>query len=380
MYYIGLMSGTSIDGIDAALLRFPPPGGIALTATHTHAYPPEVRTQIESLLRSGDNEVERFGHLDHRLGELFAEAVNAVLHQAGVRAAEVVAIGSHGQTVRHCPAGTNPFSLQAGSPAVIAERTGITTVADFRAADIAAGGQGAPLVPAFHQALFQAAGHGRVILNIGGIANITWLPPDVAQPVLGFDTGPGNTLLDNWIARQCGEPYDRDGRWAATGRPVPELLEQLLDDPYFARPAPKSTGREYFHLEWLDRHLRAFARPTAPADVQATLVGLTAGGIARAVQSLHGMEEVFVCGGGAHNRTLMARLAHDLGGIKLETTAAIGLHPDWVEAAAFAWLAYRTLQGQTGNLPSVTGARHAAILGGIYPAPGRAQAGITASR
>ncbi len=380
MHYIGLMSGTSADGIDAALLQFPPAGGFALTATHKHPYPPEIRAQIESLLQPGGNEIERFGHLDHRLGELFAEAAGIVLHQAGVDAAAVAAIGSHGQTVRHGPAGANPFSLQAGNPAVIAERTGITTVADFRAADIAAGGQGAPLVPAFHRALFQTAGHGRVILNIGGIANITWLPPDTALPVLGFDTGPGNTLLDNWIARQCGEPYDRDGRWAATGRPMPELLEQLLDDPYFTRPAPKSTGREYFHLEWLDRHLRAFARPTAPEDVQATLVDLTAASIARSVQSLRGAGEVFVCGGGVHNRTLMARLAHDLDGIRLETTDAIGLHPDWVEAAAFGWLAYRTLQGHAGNLPSVTGARHAAILGGIYPAPGRAQAGISVSR
>lgn len=374
MLYIGLMSGTSADAIDAALVRLPPAGerGIELVAVHKHPLPPEIRRRIQALTRPGAaaDELEEAGALDTLLGELFAEAALALLAKAKRRPEEVRAIGSHGQTLRHRPDGSAPFTLQIGNPAMIAERTGITTVADFRRRDLAAGGQGAPLVPAFHRHVFHVPGRARAILNIGGIANLTYLPAEPQGEVRGFDTGPGNTLLDQWIQRHRGEDYDRDGQWAAGGRVVPALLEALLADPYFARPPPKSTGREYFHLGWLERHLAAAASPApAPQDVQATLLRLTARSAARALREfLPPVEELYVCGGGAHNSALLAALAEELAGIPVRTTEALGLAPDWVEAAAFAWLAHQTLAGRPGNLPSVTGARREVVLGGIYKA------------
>ena len=325
-------------------------------------------------MRTGANEVERMGELDMALGELFAAAANAVIKKSGLAPKDIRAIGSHGQTIRHRPRAAHPFTLQIGNPSVIAERTGITTVADFRARDIAAGGQGAPLVPAFHRHVFHSPQRHRVIVNIGGIANITCLPADAAQPVTGFDTGPGNTLLDQWIRHRQGRSHDDNGQWAAAGRASNELLEQLLADPYFAAPPPKSTGREHFNLEWLQGHLKRLAAPPADADVQATLMQLTAGTIAGAIRRfLPETQEAYVCGGGAHNRALMAALTGNLSGIKVATTEALGLPPDWVEAAAFAWLAHQALQGQPGNVPSVTGAKRAVILGGIYPGGLRTQ-------
>lgn len=379
MFYIGLMSGTSADGIDAVLVTIPSgqeAGGegretknekLALIAAHTQPYPAELRQKIRALARPVPGELDLAGELDNRLGELFAQAALALLAKTGVRPAQVRAIGSHGQTLRHRPGGSHPFTLQVGNPAIIAERTGITTVADFRRRDMAAGGQGAPLAPAFHRYQFHADGRHRAILNIGGLANVTYLPPDPPH-TLGFDTGPGNALLDEWALRHLGQPYDEDGRWAAAGRPVAALLAALRQDPYFARTPPKSTGREHFHLGWLEAHLDALALAPAPVDVQATLLRLTAGTIAEAIRTfLPRTDEVFVCGGGAHNRALMAALQEELAGVPVQTTEALGLHPDWVEAAAFAWLAHQAVEGRPGNVPRATGACREVVLGGIYP-------------
>ena len=284
------------------------------------------------------------------------------LQDAGVTPAEVAAIGSHGQTLRHLPGATHPFTLQIGDPWRIALGTGIRTIADFRRADLALGGQGAPLAPAFHDWLFRATGTARVVLNLGGIANVTILPADDA-PATGFDTGPGNTLLDGWIARHRGETLDRDGDWSASGRVATDLLDRLLADPYFAAPPPKSTGFEYFNVRWLQA---AGADAFEPADVQATLAQLTAETVAAAVRGTGGVADLLVCGGGVHNLDLLARLAAALPGVAVRSTAEAGLEPDWVEGAAFAWLAMRRIRRLPGNLPSVTGASGPAILGASY--------------
>jgi anhydro-N-acetylmuramic acid kinase len=365
MHYIGLMSGTSVDGIDAALVSIPPAGNFSLLTTHQHPLPEAVRTAIHALMQPGGNEIDREGELDMQLGRLFAAAANALLKKSGKQASEIRAIGSHGQTIRHRPHAAHPFTRQIGNPSVIAEETGIVTVADFRARDMAAGGQGAPLVPTFHAGLFRKNNVNRAIVNLGGIANITWLPGDSHAPVIGFDTGPGNTLLDQWVARHRGESHDHGGAWAASGKVQDELLARLLGDDYFQQAAPKSTGREHFHLEWLTQRL---AGAEAPQDVQATLAELTARTIAAALQTLLPQVpvEVYICGGGAHNHDLLERLRARLGKTMLASTSVLGLDPDWVEAAAFAWLAHQTLAGHPGNLPSVTGARRAVVLGGIY--------------
>ena len=367
MHYIGLMSGTSVDAIDAVLIDIDAPRRFELIAVHQHPFPRETRGRIQALMHAGADELDRAGALDIELGRLFAEAADRVRDKAGLRARDIRAIGSHGQTLRHTPQGRFPCTLQIGNAAVIAEATGIDTVADFGARDIAAGGQGAPLVPAFHRWLFQKTGTHRAVINIGGIANLTYLPADPSQPVLGFDTGPGNTLLDRWIEKHRGQAYDPAGDWAVGGRVSTALLAVLLADPYFARRPPKSTGLDYFHLSWLESHLQRVGE-LAPQDVQATLVELSARSIAQALVQLEQLDEAYLCGGGAHNDALVAALKHDIGSVPLATTEALGLAPDWVEAAAFAWLAHQTLEGLPGNLPSVTGARHPVILGGIYKA------------
>ena len=366
------MSGTSVDGIDAALVAIDGPGQIRLLATHQHPYPPEVRAQIVSLTLAvsgeGDphsSELERAGELDMVLGRLFADAANRVRQKTALHTSDIHAIGSHGQTLRHRPRAAHPFTIQIANPSVIAEHTGITTVADFRARDIAAGGQGAPLVPAFHHWLFHRPGSARVIVNIGGIANVTYLPKMPSMPVIGFDTGPGNTLLDQWIEKHQGSHYDLDGKWAASGNISGPLLANLLDDPYFAEAPPKSTGREHFNLAWLNHYLRATANLSA-VDVQASLAELTVSAIVQSIRGLGDVDEVYICGGGAHNRHLMRRLQHQLHPVPVVDTTSLGLHPDWVEAVAFAWLAHQTLEGRSGNLPSVTGATHGVILGGIF--------------
>lgn len=357
------MSGTSMDGIDAVVATFSEKGVQLLGALH-HPYPDVLRDELLVAIHT-DIGVSEIGRLDRRVGECFRDAAAGVIREAGVSAADVAAIGSHGQTIRHEPNGPAPYSLQIGDAATIALGTGIKTVADFRRADIAAGGQGAPLVPPFHQWLFANPQRNRVIVNIGGIANVTILRTD-GSPATGFDTGPGNTLLDRWIQQNKQQNFDDGGAWAASGSVDNGLLQRCLDFEYFSALPPKSTGFEQFNLDWLRSHN---IDGCAPADVQATLCELTARTIAdEIVQHAPGTADVFTCGGGAHNRELMRRLAQNLPDSALDTTAAVGLHPDWVEATAFAWLAMRTLHNQTGNLPSVTGATRKVVLGAIHSA------------
>jgi len=362
-YFIGLMSGTSLDSIDAALVDLSQ--GFKLLASHSTPITDALRERILKLTQPGDNEIELMGRLDTELARSFATAVLELLHKCNLSVDQIQAIGSHGQTLRHRPEAG--FTLQIGDPSLITELTGITTVADFRRRDIAAGGQGAPLVPAFHHALFSQAGTNRIIINIGGMANLTLLPGNIDKPVTGFDTGPGNVLMDSWIAQHLNLPYDADGNWARQGRVLPDLLQQLLREPFFQQPAPKSTGRELFNMEWLSRHLAAQPHTTEPCDVQATLTELTAVTIADAVanQPLSN-PDLFLCGGGSHNALLKERLQALLPDHAIDTTEALGLDPDWVEAAAFAWLASRALEKRSGNLPAVTGASGERILGGIY--------------
>lgn len=364
--YLGLISGTSLDAVDAALVDFAVQP-LRPVAFHSHPFPADLRNALLALCHDGDgDELRRMAQLDVQVGKLFADAALALLQDAAVPPNAVVAIGSHGQTVRHEPASEPPFTVQIGDPNHIAQRTGITTVADFRRRDIAAGGQGAPLVPAFHAALLQVPEEDRVVLNVGGMANITVLPRDPRHAVRGFDTGPGNVLMDSWAQRHLGAPRDDNGRWAASVEPDAQLLAALLDDAYFKRPPPKSTGREYFNLTWLESHLKRSA--VSPAAVQSSLCALTAISAARDIAAYApATKRVLVCGGGIHNATLMQRLAAELSGIAVESTAILGLDPDWVEALAFAWLAKQTLDGQSGNLPAVTGASAAVVLGGIYP-------------
>ena len=365
MHYIGMMSGTSVDGIDAVLVSISSNHQCSLLTTHQHPFPPGIRDEIQALMQPGTNEIDREGELDIQLGKLFAEAAKGLLAKSGIEASEVRAIGSHGQTIRHRPHAKFPFSRQIANPSVIAEETGITTVADFRARDLAAGGEGAPLVPAFHSWVFRKPAVNRVIVNIGGIANITWLPKDADSHVIGFDTGPGNTLMDQWISQYQSAPYDSNGAWAKTGQIQIDLLNRLLKDEYFAKRPPKSTGREYFNLDWLRMKISGHA---TPVDIQSTLAELTAESIAQGIQLLpDSVDEIYVCGGGSHNQYLLSRLQEKLPALPIHTTKVLGIDPDWVEAAAFAWLAYQTLTGHTGNLPSVTGARQAVLLGGIYP-------------
>jgi anhydro-N-acetylmuramic acid kinase len=368
--YLGLISGTSADAIDAALVSFEPT--IQLHASLALPYPSALRAQILRLAQ-GDGRValDELGELDGRIASAFAAAANALLRKANVPASAVRAIGSHGQTLRHRPLLAQPYSLQLGDPNLIAEHTGITTVADFRRRDIAAGGQGAPLAPAFHAAMLAPIATPRVVLNLGGIANITILPgnPPVSKqcaPLLGFDTGPASCLLDAWAERHLGQPYDTDGAFAASGTIDAELLARLKSDPYFAAPPPKSTGREVFHLPWLQSHLQGLA--VTPNNVQATLLALTAETIAEAIRAYAAdTREVFVCGGGVHNSRLRQALAHSLAPVSVDSVATLGVDPDFVEAMLFAWLARERIEVRAvSNIDTVTGARGPRLLGGIY--------------
>jgi anhydro-N-acetylmuramic acid kinase len=352
--YVGLMSGTSLDAIDAVLLRCG--ARMTLVANHNHTLPDDVRQRILALCLPGDNEIDRMGELHVVLGELFAEATLTLLAQANVRATDVRAIGSHGQTIRHRP-GAAGFSVQIGSADIIATRTGISVVTDFRNRDMALGGQGAPLVPAFHRAMWGHLGHVAIV-NVGGMANLTVLHQGEVR--CGFDTGPGNVLMDLWAQQHLGHPFDRNGAWAASGTVQPALLDRLQRDPYFAAPPPKSTGREHFNEGWLTSRLRN----ESAADVQATLLELTASSI-NAALSTHDVERVLVCGGGAHNHGLMRRLGV-LSGKPVQVTDDVGMPADWVEGAAFAWLARARLHGLPGNVCSVTGAQRPAVLGAVY--------------
>ncbi|NOZ10312.1 MAG: anhydro-N-acetylmuramic acid kinase [Gammaproteobacteria bacterium] len=367
MNYIGLMSGTSADGIDAALVQISNDGKVSLLATHALTYPNPIREAVLAFKHTADNEIDRAGRLNVVLGELFAQAALDLLKEQGLASDKVSAIGSHGQTLRHQPTGPHPYSIQVADPATIVERTGITTVADFRTRDIAAGGQGAPLASAFHRAAFHNPNQNRVILNIGGIANVTSLPRDPNDPVVGFDTGPGNTLMDGWTQRHKNQRFDTNGGWAQQGTVSVALLELLLDHPYFAEQAPKSTGPEEFNLQWLDKIIKKIPSILSAEDIQATLLQLTARSITQAVsQDLPKTHAVYVCGGGTHNTTLMSVLQQEWGDTPVATTSELGIDPDWIEACAFAWLAWRTLNGKSGNVASVTGAQHEVPLGAIW--------------
>jgi anhydro-N-acetylmuramic acid kinase len=365
---LGLISGTSLDAVDAAACEFDAEGRfVRLLGTHGEAYPAALRQELLDLQRRPDSPItlRDVARLDAGIGDCFAQAALTLIERLGLRTDAVAAIGSHGQTLFHDPIAIRS-SLQLGDPNRIAARTGICTIGDFRRADMAHGGQGAPLMPAFHEAVFSSA-QPRVVANIGGISNITVLPGRADAPVFGFDTGPGNALLDDWIARARGLPYDRDGAWAAGAEPDTDLLAACLQDSYFALPAPKSTGRDYFNLDWLLGHARAASLDAAV--VQRTLLELTVETLCRAIEiEAPAVQELFVCGGGARNAYLMRRLAERLPALRVADTGAQGLDPDWVEAAGFAWLAWRTLRGLPGNLPSVTGAQRAVILGGVYKA------------
>jgi anhydro-N-acetylmuramic acid kinase len=359
--YIGIMSGTSLDGIDAALVAFES-SACQLKHTQFLAYPDSLKADLMALHEPQHNELEASCILGCRLAHLYADAIKQLLIKAKVNTADIAAIGCHGQTIRHRP--ELGFTLQIGNNALLAELTNISVVGDFRSRDIAAGGQGAPLVPAFHQAIFGSTKVNRAIVNIGGIANITYLGKN--GDVLGFDTGPGNMLLDSWTKLKIDKDYDKNGDWAASGVVLQTLLSGMLAEPYFALNPPKSTGRDLFNEHWLKQHqLYPHLRPQ---DVARTLVALTVHTIHDAIaQNCDNVEEVYVCGGGAHNALLMSELKNILGSRLLTTTDALGVGVDWVEAAAFAWLAKQTIDNKPSNLPAVTGAKGLRVLGAVFP-------------
>lgn len=371
--YIGVMSGTSLDGVDIALMDFRQ--SPKLLNAEVMPIPKDLRDDLTQLVKIGETTLQKLGELDHRLGLLYADSINQFLQKQSLLPENIQAIGCHGQTVWHAPQGNFPFTMQLGDMNLLAAKTGITVVGDFRRKDMAFGGQGAPLVPAFHQALFADPKQIVAVVNIGGISNVSLLIPN--QPVIGYDIGAGNTLLDSWIEKHQGKRFDNDAEWAKQGRVEPELLAELLNDPFFAKLPPKSTGREQFNLSWLEQKL---AKVTAcngkafPAiDVQATLVEFTAQSIANDLTKMVSQPNLpcllLICGGGARNPLLMERLHALMPNWKVSTTTEYGINVDDVESAAFAWLAYQRINGLAGNLPSVTGATQAVSLGAIFPYP-----------
>jgi len=367
--FIGLMSGTSLDGVDGVVASFD--GGVTVHAHASASFDPALRAELLALNQpQGVDELHRAALAANGLSRHYAEVVRQLLSQTGLAVSSIRAVGAHGQTVRHQPGAVDGtgYTLQLNNPALLAELTGMPVACDFRSRDVAAGGQGAPLVPAFHAALFGRPDEARAALNLGGIANLSLLPGD-HSPIRGFDCGPANALLDHWCQQHRGTPFDAGGAWAASGTVRPELLQRLLAEPYFAQPIPKSTGRDLFHPQWLAQHLRPEDLSADPRDVQATLAELTAQSCAEALR-LHAPEvqRLIVCGGGAANADLMERLALHLPGVAIDSSASHGLPPQQVEATAFAWLAQRLLAGEPGNLPAVTGARGMRVLGALYPA------------
>jgi anhydro-N-acetylmuramic acid kinase len=353
------MSGTSLDGIDAVFVDLSHPKPLQL-AQYYLPFDDTLKNDLLALHLPGHNELHQSQVIGNQLARLYAKSISSLLSQTDITATQIHAIGCHGQTIRHCP--EHGYSLQIGNAAVLAELTGITVVSDFRSRDIAAGGQGAPLVPAFHDHMLRHSEIHRVIVNIGGISNLTNLPPRAAAT--GFDCGPGNLLMDTWCMQHLGKPYDDNGAWAASGKVLPALLEQMLAEPYFALPPPKSSGRDLFNLAWLQNKLTGNERAE---DVQTTLLELTCRSIALAIQKhCRGATEIYLCGGGAHNQTLHNRLAALLPDCNVKTTNSLGVDSDYLEAIAFAWLAQQALHGKPANLPLVTGARHPCILGAVY--------------
>ncbi|NMH59756.1 anhydro-N-acetylmuramic acid kinase [Alteromonas ponticola] len=365
-YYIGLMSGTSMDGVDAVLCDLSHDHVYTRHCSSLH-YPDDLLSQLTALCSPAEDEVDRMARADRKVAHVFADAVNQLLAATNLKPVDIVAIGSHGQTVRHQPTSSSQsgYSVQIGDPNTIATLTGIDVIADFRRRDIAEGGQGAPLVPAFHHKVFGSSATSRVIVNVGGIANVTYLPANETAAVTGFDTGPGNRLMDYWCQQHQGKRFDEDGRWAASGESNVDLLNTMLKDPYFHRSAPKSTGREYFNEHWLAQFESLNTLPAK--DVQATLLSLTAQSIANAIATFKPVSELYVCGGGAFNQHLLAKLSQQTG-IQVQSTQQLGVNPQWVEGAAFAWLAWAFNHRIAGNLPDVTGARKSCVLGALYPA------------
>lgn len=358
------MSGTSLDGVDAVLVDFnqKPP---QLINSHSHEISPKLKEKLLDIIKPDwTGSLATVGVLHQQLGKLFADSVNQLLQLSKINSSEVTAIGSHGQTLWHQPQGEYPFSLQLGDANLIAELTNITTIADFRNRDIAAGGQGAPLVPAFHREFLAHSDKNRVILNIGGIANITTLPAaNRNKKASGFDTGPGNGLIDAWIQKQKNINYDKGGNWGKSGKILPEVIDKLLNDNYFSLSPPKSTGKEVFNLAWLKQRLGAELIANKPENIQATLTELTAKTISGSIDNC---DELFVCGGGIHNQFLQERLQHHLPKTVIASTTILGIDPDWMEAIAFSWLAKQAIEGKPGNLPEVTGASGSRVLGAIY--------------
>ncbi|MGX2974609.1 anhydro-N-acetylmuramic acid kinase [Ursidibacter arcticus] len=369
-YYIGVMSGTSLDGVDLALMDFAqmPP---TLIASDFTSMPEPLRFTIGEIVKKGEVTLQQLGEVDHQLGLLYAECINQFLEKLGLKNAQIEAIGCHGQTIWHSPQSQFPFTTQIGDMHLVAVKTGITTVGDFRRKDMAYGGQGAPLVPAFHQAFFADEQRITAVLNIGGISNVSLLAPE--QETIGYDIGAGNTLLDLWIETQQGKRFDQNGEWARTGQIDQQLLDMLLDEPFFQQPPPKSTGRELFNLQWLQQKLAQYHAiwPSIPAEnVQRTLLEFTAQTIADALQKINNPQHLpcvlLICGGGARNALLMERITALLPHWTVSTTTEYGLDIDYVEAAAFAWLAYQCIHHLPSNLPSVTGATQAVSLGAIF--------------
>ncbi|HHO70490.1 MAG TPA: anhydro-N-acetylmuramic acid kinase [Halothiobacillus sp.] len=375
--YIGLMSGTSMDAVDGCLVDFAqsPPKLVANHSLPMDALRDSLRALATGCYPDNTDPIELLGEVDQQLARLFAQCAQALITQAGVLPTDIRAIGSHGQTIRHRPGARLPFTLQIGDPNYIAEACGIPVVADFRRRDVAAGGQGAPLVPPAHHALFGTTGQALLVINLGGIANITQITATGA--VSGFDTGPANTLMDSWIKQHLGNAYDQDGHWAASGKPNTLLLTALLEDPWFRYPPPKSTGPEYFNLRWLKAQAQRYGidiELLAPEDVQATLLELTTASVIDAAEAFIRAHtpQIVVAGGGAKNPALLASLARRVESLgvqaKIKTSMEMGVDPQWVECMAFAWLARETIEGRANNAPAVTGARRSVVLGGIYPA------------
>jgi anhydro-N-acetylmuramic acid kinase len=366
LLFIGVMSGSSLDGIDVALTEFTGKNS-KVVATFFQAYSNEIKSDLLNLHFPSENELEKTALIANELARLYAAAINTLLKQHNVQPNQIIAIGCHGQTIRHQPRFNHEigYTIQLGNNALLAELTQITVVGDFRSRDIAAGGQGAPLVPAFHQATFANKHKNRAIINIGGIANITYLAKN--SDVLGFDSGPGNILLDHWIKLSLGKPYDANGAWSSTGSVNQRILDDMLSDPYFTLPPPKSTGRDLFNESWLKQHLKSI--DSHPEDIARTLLELTSETISQAMtQYCPDVNEVYLCGGGAHNQLLIDSLKAKLTYIPISTTDELGVEIDWVEAVAFAWLAKQTISNIPSNLPSATGANGLRILGAIYPA------------
>jgi len=365
--FIGLISGTSVDAVDAVLCDIQPDNQIQLLHSYSHPIPAALQQELLAFGKSEYNgdAIDQLGQLDHQVGLLFADATNTLLKQSEHQAQEIQAIGSHGQTVRHRPEANYPFTLQIGDPSIIATQTGITTVADFRRRDMANGGQGAPFAPAFHQAFFSDDNKPRAVVNLGGIANVTIL--EAGKSPVGFDTGPANTLMDQWVYAHKQQHYDAGGEWAASGSVVPELLSLLLQDPYFKQAAPKSTGCEYFNMEWLAARTGSVdLSQFKPQDVQRTLLELTVITVADAIKVYLEEGNVYLCGGGAHNLVLLQELQNQLPCQSVFSSSTLGISPDWVEAMTFAWFAAKTLKKEPIQLSSITGSTQNSVLGGVY--------------